>query len=87
MKIAHYRFARNNKSIEGAVSNNQLNTDALNAVNTWAKAKPQRSFDILEDEDEKLLLKLSWSESDGSAGPDLEQHCIKKGVERIYEQP
>lgn len=84
MPSGHYKFVRNNNSVEGFVSRNRPSTDALNALHIWSNAQPQRSFTVLVDEDEQLLAHLSWSETDTSAGPHLEAACDKSGVERSY---
>ena len=86
MNRARYRFVRKNKSIKGFLSSNSPSTDALNAVDNWSNAKPQRSYTTLVDENEQLLVELSWSESDDSAGPDLEESCHKFGVNRFHEE-
>lgn len=86
MPSGRYRFARKSNSIEGFASRNRPSTDALNVVNIWSNAQPQRSFSILGDEDEQLLADLSWSEADISAGPNLDDTCDKFGVERFYVQ-
>lgn len=86
MPSGRYRFVRNSNSTKGFLSSNRPSTDALSVVNIWSNAQPQRSYAILIDEDEQLLVDLSWSESDVSAGPDLEETCYKFGVERSYVQ-
>lgn len=84
MPGGRYRFVRNTNSIEGLASVNRSSTDALNTVNLWSNAAPQRSFAIIIDEDEQLLVDLSWSDTDISAGPNLDDICHKFGVERSY---
>lgn len=86
MPSGRYRFVRSSNSIKGFLSSNTPSTDALNVVSIWSSAQPQRSYTILVDEDEQLLVELSWNESDVSAGPDLEETCHKFGVDHSYEQ-
>lgn len=38
------------------------------------------------DEDEQLVADLTWSETDPSAGPSLDNACDKFGIERSYVQ-
>ena len=86
MPSGRYKFVRKNNSIEGFASRNRASTDALNVVTIWSNAQPQRSFTIVVDEDEQLLADLSWSETDISAGPSLDDACDKLGVARSYVQ-
>jgi len=86
MPSGRYRFVRKSNSIEGFASTNRPSTDALNVVNIWSNAQPQRSFTILIDEDEQLVADLTWSETDSSAGPSLDGACDKFGIERSYVQ-
>ena len=86
MPSGRYRFVRKLNSIEGFVSTNRPSTDALNVVNIWSNAQPQRSFTILIDEDEQLVADLTWSETDPLAGPSLDGACDKFGIERSYVQ-
>ena len=86
MPSGRNKFVRKSNSVEGFVSKNRPSTDALNVVNIWSHAQPQRSFTILVDEDEQLLADLTWSETDTSAGPILDDACDKFGIERSYVQ-
>lgn len=84
MPSGRYKFVRKNNSVEGFVSRNRPSTDALNVVNIWSNAQPQRKFTILVDEDEQLVADLTWSETDPSVGPSLDDACNKFGIERSY---
>ena len=85
MPSGRYKFVRKNNSVEGFVSKNRPSTDALNVVNIWSNAQPQRSFTILVDEDEQLVADLTWDETDpSSAGPSFDDACDKFGIERSY---
>jgi hypothetical protein len=84
MPSGRYKFVRKNNSVEGFVSRNRPSTDALGAVTIWSNAHPQRSFNILIDEDEQFVADLTWSESDPSAGASLDNACDKFGIERSY---
>jgi hypothetical protein len=86
MLSGRYKFVRKLNSVEGFVSRNRPSTDALNVVNIWSNAQPQRSFTILVDEDEQLVAELTWSETDPSAGPSLDSTCDNLGIERSYVQ-
>lgn len=86
MPSARYKFVRKNDNIEGFLSKNRASTDALNALTIWLNSNPQRSYIIVNDEDEQILVDLSWSETDISAGECLEDACNKFGIERSYLQ-
>lgn len=86
MNRVRYRFVRKDKSINGFLSSNTPSTDALKALGKWSNAHPQRGYTKLVDEEEQLLVELSWSESDDSAGPDLDEFCNEFGVNRSYEK-
>jgi len=85
MPIACYRLARGN-SIEGFLSSNRPSTDALSAVSVWSNSQSERSHTVRVDEDELLVVELSWSEADASAGSDLDEACRRFGVSRSYVQ-
>ncbi len=87
MPSGRYKFSRSNGSIEGFCSKNTPSTDALNALLAWSSTRSERKYDVTSDNDELLMAKLSWSEGDSSAGPDLDDACGKVGVERSYEGP
>ena len=79
--IACYSLVRSN-SIEGFLSSNRPSTDALNAVGDWSNSQPERSHTVRVVEDKLLVVELSWSEADDSAGSDLDEACRKFGVDR-----
>ena len=82
MHKVRYEFTRSN-AITGITSSNRANTDALNALGVWQK-KPDRLFEIHEDEDEFLIADLVFLEVDINAGLDLDSACQKSGVKRIF---
>lgn len=86
MTTARYKFQRSKNSINGFLSKNRASTDALNALSIWSNSKPQRIYNVLSDQDEELLVELTWQESDSSAGPELEDASIKVGIERFHVQ-
>ena len=86
MPNARYKFVRKSNSIEGFFSTNRVSTDARNVLQSWEYGKPERSYNIIDDEDEQILVDLSWSETDISAGLDLENASNKLGIERSYVQ-
>ena len=83
MPIACYRLVRGN-SIEGFMSSNRPSTDALKAVSDWCNGRSERIYTVRVDEDELLVVELSWSEADASAGSDLDKACHTFGVDRSY---
>ena len=82
MPTGCYSFTRS-KSIEGLFSKNRESTDALSALDEWSSKQTERRFEILED-NETLLARLSWSESDKNARQDLNNACLRCGVERLF---
>lgn len=82
-----YKFSRSARSIKGFFSRNTPSTDALNGLLAWSSTRSERRYEVITDNDELLMAKLSWSEGDSSAGPDLDDACGKVGVERSYEGP
>lgn len=86
MPSGRYRFVRRSNSIEGFVSKNRASTDAIGVLEIWSKDRPQRSYNILIDEDDELVADLTWSETDFSVGTSLENACDELGIECSYEQ-
>lgn len=84
MGIVRYRFTRDRSNVTGLVSGNRASTDALGALSVWCGAQQGREYVVVIDEDEQLVVDLSWSEADSSAGPDLDSACLKLGVSRSY---
>ncbi|NMG31272.1 hypothetical protein [Aromatoleum evansii] len=87
MPSGRYKFSRSSRSVEGFFSKNTSSTDALNALLVWSSNRSERMYDVITDNDALLFAKLSWSEGDSKAGPDLDDACAKFGVERSYEGP
>jgi hypothetical protein len=80
---ATYRFTRDGTSPAGFASRNRPSTDALSVVATWALGGAGRSYSVLEDSDEALLVKLTLREDDiDQARNDMEVLCSKHGVTR-----
>jgi hypothetical protein len=77
-----YTFTRNDGR-SGFLRTNTVNTDARNALADWANASNNRSFDILQgDDDDELRALLSFQEQDHEARPDLDRECNTHGVQR-----
>ncbi len=86
MQIARYRFSRHSKSVEGFFSTNTTSVDAFNALLRWSGIRVERRYDVITDEDEFLTANLSWSATDLTAGQDLDDACLKFGIDRLYER-
>lgn len=84
MGTGHYRFTRDGRNFKGFISSNESSTDALQALSIWSGAQQGRGYIVAIDEDEQLLANLSWTDTDSSAGPDLDSACLKLGVNRFY---
>lgn len=80
-----YRFVRCHSSVEGFISSNRPSTDAIKAIDAWANAKSERSYVVVQDEDEFLVSQLTWGLSDSCAGGDLDEISHKCGVKYSFE--
>jgi len=85
MPTARYKFVRDN-SMKGFLSGNRPSTDALGALSIWTSGAPGRSHAVQIDEDDNLVVDLTWGEIDHSAGADLEDSCRRFGVDRSHVQ-
>ncbi len=88
MLSAVYQFNRS-KDGSGFLSQNRPSTDALNALEGWTEGgagKQGRSYEVVNDEDEFLVAKLSWNEADIEAGPDLDAQCRDSGIEKKFQR-
>lgn len=85
MPTARYKFVRDT-SIGGFLSGNRPSTDALGAVSNWTSRATGRSYAVLVDEDNNLVVDLTWSETDRAAGTELDDSCRRFGVDRSYVQ-
>lgn len=81
MPAARYMFVRDT-SIEGFVSSNRPSTDALNAVITWSRGHASRSYAPKTNENDILIVDLTWSDGDSAATADLDQSSRRFGVDR-----
>jgi hypothetical protein len=79
MPTARYKFVRDT-SMEGFLSRNRASTDALGAMTLWSSGAAGRSYDVRVDEDDILVVDLTWIETDRTAGADLEQSSRSAGV-------
>jgi hypothetical protein len=72
------------KGIKGFMSSQRATTDALNALSQWKGGDPGRSHRSVSDEDaeDMLIVELTTSSDDDSAGLDLDAACIKHGLKR-----
>lgn len=86
MPTARYKFVRDDTSTTGFLSSNRASTDALRAVNIWSSAATDRSYAVQIDEDDTLVVDLTWSETDRAAGADLDDSCRSVGVDRSHMQ-
>jgi len=78
-----YRFSRDPDSPAGSMSANRASTDAMGAVANWELAGPDRSYEVLVDEDDELVVRLSFLATQrDQAGHDLNARCARHGVTR-----
>lgn len=81
-KSVIYIFARDVESASGFMSPNRASTDAAGVVINWS-ASVGRSYQILQDQDDLLIAKLSYQEDDErAAADDLNRRCAAKGIKR-----
>ena len=85
MPTARYKFVRDN-GVEGFLRSNRPSTDALGAVSAWSHGATGRSHVVQIDEDDHLVVDLTWSEADRTAGPDLSDLCRRFGINRFQVQ-
>lgn len=83
MQTAMYRFIRRS-SISGFLSQNRPSTDAIKALEQCS-SRLGRNYEVLVDEDDVLVARLSWEDGDREAGPDLDRQCSEVGVNRAFE--
>ncbi|KQY80907.1 hypothetical protein [Pelomonas sp. Root1444] len=79
-----YKFFADENSINRFMSKNMPSTDALSALARWTNAAAGRSFDKLEDTDDHIVARLSWSDEDDSAGGSLQGLLLSLGLEHEY---
>lgn len=78
-----YRFTRDLGSPVGIMSANRPNTDAMGVVANWELAGPDRSHEVLVDEDDELMVRLNFLATHcDQAGHDLNSLCTQHGVTR-----
>ncbi|HCH22925.1 MAG TPA: hypothetical protein DE179_01340 [Oceanospirillaceae bacterium] len=86
MQQATYRFIRASNP-KGFLSTNTASTDALNVLENWTNFSECRSYETIEDEDESLIAKLLFKNSDASAGTELDRICDDFGIVREHVLP
>lgn len=80
-----YRFTRTPNSVTGFFSKNRASTDALAALANWRQKGVDREFSLDDDQDEQIVVPLTFDLSDQStAGIHLDEICEKHGVERTF---
>lgn len=65
-------------------SKNRPSTDALGVLSQWRDRHQGRSFEVIEDTDEHLVVKLALRDDDIQAGPDLHALGAQHGVQHEY---
>lgn len=81
MGTAIYKFSRAT-NVVGFFSRNRASTDALNALNIWKGQHPQRTYEVIDDNDDDLEARIAWF--DDKAGPELDGACNVAGVARSF---
>ena len=79
-----YRFTRSSASVAGFLSQNRASTDATNALENWQRMEKNRCYDVEIDEDDELVVRLTFDSSDEAAGSHIEALCEKHGVGRQF---
>lgn len=83
MPTARYRFTRNT-SVNGFLSRNRASTDAHGALNDWSNDASGRAYTVIGDNDDTLLVDLTWGEGDLAAAADLDTACRRLGLDRSH---
>lgn len=83
MTSATYGFTR--KPFGAIGRPNRPSTDALGVLWRWRALSQAREYEILVDEDERLVARLTWAEGDARAGPDLDAQCDGVAIERNFQ--
>lgn len=84
MPSVAYRFTRSQRP-RGFLSNQQVGTDAVNALIRWRAGHASRSFVTISEEPTYLAARLSWAAPDDGGGRLLDVSCEDAGVERELE--
>lgn len=79
-----WEFSRDTNSTTGFMSTNRPSTDALSALESWRVSDGGRTYNVLTDNDDKLVVELyvELNDWDLKAGKDLDRECRKCGVVR-----
>ena len=81
-KSVIYIFTRDDQSVSGFMSPNRASTDAVGVVVNWT-ASAGRSYQILQDQDDLVIAKLSYQKADErAAADDLNRRCTEQGLKR-----
>lgn len=65
-----------------------IGTSALNSLNSWAAARPERFFDVLEDDNaDNFVARVSWEDDDDTADFELARHCEQYQLGRELARP
>lgn len=83
MPSGNFKFSSDG-SIVRFMSRNRPSTDALNLLIRWRDIQPGRSFETIEDTDDHIVAKLMFSDSDDSAGPDLQKLGSQHGIDHEF---
>ena len=85
MEKLTYEFTRT-QGRDGIFQRNRASTDALAVLENWKQRKTNhdRSFEILLDEDAKLIAEIEYDTVDSSVGPDLILLCEKFRIDRLF---
>lgn len=79
--VVTYRFTRD--PVAGFFRQNTASTDALNVLIRWAGGGGGRTYEVLEDGEERLVVRVSLQASDQSAAmDDINRLCREFGVTR-----
>ena len=80
---ATYKFTGNDSTVR-VLSANQPSTDALTLLSQWERRHQGRSFEVIEDSDGHLLVKLALRDEDAQAGHDLQTLGVQHGVQHEF---
>lgn len=83
----HWIFERDERSMQGFLSEDRASTDADRALLFWQSQASGRSYEVVHWEDQTVPVLLTSERSDAISGSDLDHWCAMFGVRRRPANP
>lgn len=84
---SNWIFERDERSMQGFLSENRATTDADRALLFWQSQASGRSYEVVHWEDQTIAVDLTCERSDAMSGSDLDHWCVMFGVRRQPSNP